>query len=236
LPGGASGTGGQSGAGEQPGTAEVVKGQAQSVGQGTAQAGQQVASVAKDQAQNVAAEAGAQAKSLLSQTRDELSSQVGAQQQRLASGLHQIGEELHSMSQGSEQQGVASDLARQASQRSHDIASWLDSREPGHLVEEIKRFARQRPGAFLAIAAGAGLLAGRLTRGVKDASSDDTDSAGASGAARSTGGWSSDTLVETDPTYVPGSGAYRAGEVESVRPFSSSQDDLGDVSLGGERR
>ena len=43
-------------------------------------------------------------------------------------------------------------------------------------MQELQAFARQRPGTFLLVAAGAGLLAGRLTRGVKDASS--TDSSG----------------------------------------------------------
>jgi hypothetical protein len=82
------------------------------------------------------------------------------------------------MAQRSERPGVATDLARQASSTSHDVASWLDSREPGHLVQELQAFARQRPGTFLLAAAGAGLLAGRLTRGVKDASSTDSSGAG----------------------------------------------------------
>ncbi|MCW2539376.1 MAG: hypothetical protein JWN95_1101 [Frankiales bacterium] len=153
--------------------AELAKSQAASVSHRAADAGQQVAATAKDQVHNVVGEAGSQAKDLLQQTRGELTEQAKAQQQRLAGGLRALGDELHSMADGSEQSGVATDLARQAATKSHDAAGWLDSREPGNLVDELKRFARQRPGAFLALAAGAGLLAGRLTRGVKDASSDE---------------------------------------------------------------
>jgi hypothetical protein len=163
------------GGSEQPGTVDVAKDQAASVGQSAADAGQHVAGVAQDQAKNVVAEAGSQAKDLLGQARTELSEQASAQQQRLAAGLHALGDELHSMTQHSEQPGVATDLARQGASKSHDIASWLEDREPGHLVQELQSFARQRPGTFLLAAAGAGLLAGRLTRGVKDASSDDNE-------------------------------------------------------------
>ena len=163
----------------------AAKEQASAVGQGAAQAGQQVASVAKDQAQNVVAEAGSQAKDLLTQARSELTEQAGTQQQRLAQGLRALGDELQAMTQHSESPGVATDLAKQASTRTHDAASWLESREPGSLMSELQSFARQRPGVFLALAAGAGLVAGRLGRGVKDASSDDSPSASGSGYATS---------------------------------------------------
>jgi hypothetical protein len=160
-------------ASDGPGTVDIAKDQAASRGQGAAEAGQHVAAVAKDQTQNVLAEAGTQAKDLLRQARSELSEQAGAQQQRLARGLHALADELHSMTRHSEQPGVATDLARQGASRSHDVARWLETREPGNLLEELRTFARRRPGAFLVAAAGAGLVAGRLTRGVKDATSND---------------------------------------------------------------
>ena len=145
---------------------DVAKDQASQLGHQAADSTQQVAEVAKDQAQNVAGEAGRQAKDLLAQAQSELGEQAGAQQVRVASGLRSLGEELHSMAQNSEQAGPATDLARQAAGRAQDAAQWIEDREPGQLINELRDFARQRPGTFLAIAAGAGLLAGRLTRGV----------------------------------------------------------------------
>ncbi len=169
--------------GGQAGTVDVAKDQAASVGQSAADAGQHVAGVAQEQAKNVVAEAGSQAKDLLGQARTELGEQANAQQQRLAASLHALGEELHSMTQHSDRPGVATDLAGQGASKSHDVASWLEEREPGHLVQELQSFARRRPGTFLLAAAGAGVLAGRLTRGVKAASSDDsTDPATGPGA------------------------------------------------------
>jgi hypothetical protein len=159
----------QSRTADQSSTADVAKEQAAGVTQGVSSAAQNVASTAAEQVHNVAAEAGTQAKDLWAQTRSELSDQTVAQQQRAASGLHTLGDELRSMASGAQEPGMASDLARQASTHAHEIATWLESHEPRHLVEEVTRFARQRPIAFLGAALAVGLLAGRLTRGVKDA-------------------------------------------------------------------
>ena len=108
----------------QPGTdddeqskADVAKEQAANVSQSAADAGQHVASVAKDQAQNVVAEAGTQAKNLAGQARSELSEQAATQQKRLAASLRALADELQSMSHHDGQDGVATDLARQASSR-----------------------------------------------------------------------------------------------------------------------
>ena len=53
-----------------------------------------------------------------------------------------------------------------------DFANWLQNREPADLLEEVRRFARRKPGVFLLGAAAAGVLAGRLTNGVRAAHTD----------------------------------------------------------------
>jgi hypothetical protein len=169
-----------------PSTTDVAKEQVVDVRDSAAQAGQHVADVAKAQAADVTKEAGRQAKDLLQQSRHELQEQVSSQQQRVAVGLHSLGEELQHMAQGSEQQGLASDLAREAAERTSAVATWLDDREPGALLDEVRSFARQRPGAFLALAAGAGVLAGRLGRGLQAGTPDTADTPGATGAAGAT--------------------------------------------------
>jgi hypothetical protein len=164
----------ESGQGEQK-TTEVAKEQAADLKQGTVQAGQHVASVAKDQAATVTSEASKQAKNLLGQARSELSQQASTQQQRVADGLKSLSQELHSMSQHSDQPGPVAQLARHGAQATEQVASWFDGRDPGALVEEVRSFARRRPGTFLLLAAGAGLMAGRLTRGLKDDASSGSD-------------------------------------------------------------
>jgi hypothetical protein len=154
-------------------TTDVAKQQAGDVAQTAGDASQRVASVAKEQTQQVAAEAGQQAKQLLHQTQGELADQAGTQQQRLADRIRELGDELRSMADNSTQNGVATGVVRQAADRSHEVGSWLNDRDPAAVLDEIRSFARQRPVAFLALAVGAGVLAGRVTRGVKEQSSDD---------------------------------------------------------------
>jgi len=64
------------------------------------------------------------------------------------------------------------------------VADWLSEREPADLLEEARSLARRRPGAFLVGAALAGVIIGRLTRGVVDATRGPSDvSPGGSGQA-----------------------------------------------------
>lgn len=124
------------------------------------------ADTAKREASKVTDEARRQVRDLSGQTREQLASQAQQQKDRAVGGLRALSEELHSMSGNSPESGVAGDLAQEAARRTDDFAGWLESREPGELIDEVRTFARQRPGLFLAIAAGAGVLAGRLTRGM----------------------------------------------------------------------
>jgi hypothetical protein len=159
--------------GADQGTAGVVKDQAADLGQNAVQAGKHAADTAKEQASAVTAEAARQGKDLARQAQSELAAQASQQQQRLAGSLHALGNELASMASRSENPGVATDLVHQAAGTTRHVASWLEDREPGQLLEDVKTFARQRPGLFIALAAGVGVAAGRLTRGLADGGSDD---------------------------------------------------------------
>lgn len=166
-----------SAAATEPSTTDVAKDQAGEVAGTARDAGQHVAGVAGEQAGQVATEATQQVRQLVHQTRSELTVQASEQQKRVASGLRALSKELNAMAGGSERSGMATELVQQAGQRTHDVASWLEDREPGHVVDEVTRFARQRPGAFLAAAAAAGFLVGRFGRGLKAANDTSTDSA-----------------------------------------------------------
>lgn len=141
-----------------------------------------VADTAKAEVGNVAREANSQVKDLFAQTQSELKEQAGAQQQRVASGLRSLGDELGSMARNSETSGLASDLVWQVSDRARSAASWLDSRDPGSLLAEVKSYARRKPGTFIAVAAIAGVAAGRLTRALAGNATDEKEEAEATSA------------------------------------------------------
>jgi len=158
-------------------TSQAVREQAANVGQSAAEAGGRVAQTAKEQTREVVRETGTQARNLASEAQDELRHQTSMQQKRAAEGLRALGSELRSMAGHSDQQGVAAELVHQAARRAQQTADWLEHREPGQVLDEVRRFARRRPGVFLAGALVGGVVVGRLTRSLT-ASGGATDSQG----------------------------------------------------------
>jgi hypothetical protein len=163
--------------------AGAAKDEAADLGKNAAEKGKQVAGTAKDEAGKVLSEVKGQTKQLFDQTRTELSDQAGTQQQRVASGLKSLSEELSGMGRSSETQGVAADVVNMAASRVGDIATWLEARDPGSLLDEVRQFAARRPGAFIGFAAAAGLIAGRLTRSLVGVASDEKEEAEAQARA-----------------------------------------------------
>ena len=189
---------------EDQGTADLVKDQASDLSHGSIQAGKHVADVAREQASDVAAEAGRQGRDLLQRAQGQLEEQAAQGQQRLADRLLSLSDELRSMSDGSGQ-GVAADLARQAASQVRDAGKWMEDREPRQVVNEMQSFARRRPAVFLVLAAGAGLVAGRLSRGLKDASSDDSAATAAPAATQGLGGqWAQPSDMAGQPPGTAG--------------------------------
>ncbi|WP_146247538.1 hypothetical protein [Curtobacterium sp. MCLR17_040] len=166
--GGSGSTGSRSGSGSDSGSgsgkADAAKGAAQDVAGDAKEKAANVAGTAKEQASKVASEATEHAKQLYGQASENLKQQAGEQQQRAAGGLRSLGEQLGRMAENDDEQGVASKVVRDLSGRATSAAGFLENRDPGSLLDEVKNFAAKRPGTFIAIAAGAGLLAGRLTK------------------------------------------------------------------------
>lgn len=128
-----------------------------------------VAQTAKHEVGNVASEAKAGAQGLLHEAKSGLGNQAGAQQQKAADGIRTISSQLQDMADAPEQKGIASDVIRQAADRTASVASWVEGKDPRELLEDVQSFARRKPGTFLLLAAGAGILVGRLARGLQPA-------------------------------------------------------------------
>lgn len=198
--------------------ASTAKDQAAGLAHAAADSGQGLLHEAKDQAGGVAHEATAQARDLLGEARSGLTAQASDQQTKAAASLRSLGDELGRMADGSEQGGLAADLVRQVAGRTGTAAGWLENREPGDVLHEVADFARRKPGTFLAIAVGAGVLAGRLTRGLKDAPPS-TSTGGATG--RTSGA----------PTSAPASAG--GASTGYGTPAATTQDLSGVVGVAG---
>ena len=133
-------------------------------------------------------------------------------------------EELDQMVNGgapTEQSGPATALVRQVSERTRGASTWLQDHEPADLLAQTSRFARQRPGMFLALAAVGGVLAGRLTRGLTaDAPTSSTSS------TQGAGSYEVSTVAVATPVTPVASGTYApvtpvADDAYLVEPVST---------------
>lgn len=172
------------------------------VGQDAKEATRAVASTAAQEAGRTTREAKDQARQLWSQTRSEMTEQASTQQARAATGLRDIAEQLEAMAGGSDQDGMARSLVEDVARRAGEAASWLDQRDPGTLLHEVRDVARRRPGTFLAVAAGLGVVAGRLSRGLVADSAQTAPTTGADSRATTTG---TTTGTTTETGAVAGS-------------------------------
>lgn len=162
-------------ANESSSTASTAVEEARETKDTAVRAGAHLASSAQEEARSVVGEAGSQIHNVASDLMGSLQEQASTQQQKLADGLRSLGTDLKTMADsGNDTEGptTAQQWVREAGRRASEASDWLDRRDPAALIGEVKRFARRRPLAFLGIAVGAGILAGRLTRGLSAGSSE----------------------------------------------------------------
>ncbi|MGY3318764.1 hypothetical protein [Arthrobacter sp. TE12232] len=215
-------------------TTDTTRHEAAEVSRLAADSAQNVAETAKSEATQVAAEVKTNARHLLHQAQSDLTEQAGVQQQKVAQGLRSVSTELHSMAAASEQPGVATDLVRQAAERSSAAATWLDGRDPGSLLNEVKSFARQKPGTFLLLAAGAGVLAGRLSRSLSAGAPEPTGATAAAPSATGTPAAPISRVPDTGnavpppPVQMPAPETTTAGFADPYPPNPLDVDQVGD--------
>jgi len=137
------------------GTADAVSTAKDKAGEVVGTAGEEARAVARDAADH--------ARALVDETRDRLRGQASEQTERLSGTLRDVAEQLRSMVEGrGAAPGVVSDLASQLASTVSRTASRLEDGGVDTALDDAKRFARNRPGTFLAVAVGAGFVAGRL--------------------------------------------------------------------------
>ena len=227
-----SGTGSDGGSGSDQAKAKAgaAKDEAKNVAGDAKQAAGETAGTAKEQAKNVAGEAAGQAKQLFGQASGQLRDQAGEQQQRVAQGLRTVGGELGDMADRSDSQGLAGEVVRNLSGRAHSVAGWLEGRDPGTLLDDVKQYAARKPGTFIAIAAVSGLFAGRVVKALTaDAKSDHGHGTGTGtgNGTATTGTGTTDTATggTAAPTGTTDSGTHHQGTTASgVGPVAGEYD------------
>ncbi|GAB2609393.1 hypothetical protein [Kribbella endophytica] len=158
---------------EPDGVAGTVREEAGHLKETAGEAAREVAGTAKEKAGDVTSDVRRQTAQLAGQTRDQLVEQAGQQKDRAAEGLRSVADELRGMAEHG-QSGWGAQLAGHGAQFGNQAADFLQQHEPGELLDEVRRYARKRPGTFLLGAAVLGVVAGRMTRALTaDAKSSD---------------------------------------------------------------
>ncbi|MEV5966572.1 hypothetical protein AB0L70_32690 [Kribbella sp. NPDC051952] len=193
------------------GVTETARDEAGQLKETSAEAARQVAGTVKNKASDVTSDAREQTRRLVGQTRDELVGQASQQKDRAANGLRSVGDELRGMAEHG-QSGLGAQLARQGADFTDQAADFLQKHEPGDLLDEVRGFARRKPGTFLLVAVAAGVVAGRLTRALAAGGTDST------GTPTSTGNGLSEHSPADDYLVPPPAAPMSAPPVGSTTP------------------
>jgi hypothetical protein len=188
---------------------------AQTTASTAADEGRRVGQVTGEEVTNVAGEAAAQVRNLADEARTQVEEQSRSQRDRFVSTLSTFSDDLDSMSrEGSGTSGLAADVVRMVSDRARQLSSRIEGREPQEMLEDVRSFARRRPGTFLLGSLAAGGLAGRLLRGAKEAGNTSGGQRAASGPAYDpvqTDMVAPSTVTVVDEPITPVTGTATAG-------------------------
>jgi len=168
-----------------------------------------VAGVAGEEVKGVAHDTKRAARGFFDETRAQLSDQASTQQRRAAGALRGTSDELQGLASGTAtgSGGMATSAVRAVGEQTRRVADWLEQREPEDVVYEVRSFARRHTGAFLTIAVGVGVIAGRLTRALVSESRNGDRTTGTAGTTSGR----QPALVTGVPTGSAGLGGATAG-------------------------
>jgi uncharacterized protein YjbJ (UPF0337 family) len=162
------------------GTATVAGDQAKQVASTAGEGAKEVVGEVRQQTGQVAGVAREQALGAMRSAQGELRGHASQQTDRAAQGLRGLAEQIQALVEGrTDEAGKAGDYARQAGDKVHELAGRLENGGFDGVVEDVRGFARRRPGLFLLGAAAAGFAVGRMIRA--STGGDDEDGMGVSG-------------------------------------------------------
>lgn len=157
---------------------QQVKGSAQD-------AASNVAGTAGERAQEIRQQAGTHARGIAGEAGRQLRSRADQETERAGTALSTAGSQLQALAEGrTDEAGVFGEYVQQAAE---SVNRWADSvQERGFdgLVDDLRTYARRKPGMFLLSAVAAGVVAGRFGRNLREEMSDDSGGSSSSGTGQ----------------------------------------------------
>jgi hypothetical protein len=144
---------------------ETAKAESAEIAETAKQAGKEVMSEVGEQTTAVARTAKDQIGQLATQTRQELKAQSEQRGEQLAARLQTWAGQMKALVEGRvEDAGELRGLIGDAQQRLESFASSLRERGPDGVMQDVRAFARRRPGMFLLAAGATGFAIGRIVK------------------------------------------------------------------------
>ncbi|MQM26736.1 hypothetical protein [Glycomyces albidus] len=132
----------------------------------TKDAAKEVAGTAKEEARHLGDQVKSEVQSITEDTREQLRQHASEQADKVSGSLRRLGDQAGALAEGRpEDAGPLADYMNTAAERLRHVAERTEERGFEGLIDDTKRFARERPALFLGLAAVAGFAAGRLMRG-----------------------------------------------------------------------
>jgi hypothetical protein len=160
------------------------------------------ADTVQEQAGRVTHEVREQAAGLTEDAREQLHEQARVQTEHLGEALHGVADRLHALADGRpEESGQAREVLDRIAGQIGEASQRIEELGFDGAVSELQRFARRRPGVFLASAAAIGFAGSRLAQGAK------AERGGHGDGARSGNGYGSGTSQRSSGRSPAHSGA-----------------------------
>jgi len=200
--------------------AGTARDEAATVATTAAEQARTVAQTATEATGQVVGEAARQARDLVGEATQQVRTQAETQTTRLAENVRSIAGQLTTMASSAEQ-GPATEIAHQLADKVQGLAGYLEGQTPEALLDDLRTYARRRPGLFLLGAGAVGFLAGRVIKGATA-----TPTTGAGGVpyagdanAAGTGAWTgADTTYSGTATGQPVAGMELGEGTPTVTP------------------
>jgi hypothetical protein len=214
-------------------TKQVAREQGQQVKGSAQDAASNVAGTAGERAREIQQQAGTHARGVAQEAGRQVHNRAQQETERAGTALSTAGDQLRALAEGRiDDAGVFGDYAQQAADSVGRWAESIQDRGFDGLVDDLRTYARRKPGVFLVSAVAAGVIAGRFGRNLREEMSDNDSGSGYSSGSSGSG----QTAQIPQTTSTTSTGSPQSPTTPPTTPPSTSADRTRDDVIVGNQQ